>query len=178
MPSLKDYIAREVYGGSSTLPSKLKARYLNESTNALLLLRCSQMSRNPLRRFYCLRTLRRRYGIYCGRGAKIGMGLELPHPQGIVIGEAVVMGEGCRILQQVTLGSARKGDYKQGLQPHLGDRCLISAGAKVIGDVVLGDDVAVGANAVLLKDAPTGSTCVGVPARVVERRSPSSPLID
>lgn len=167
MLELKRYIEAEVYEGSKGLLGKLKARYLNESTNALLLLRCSLLSKSRIRRFYCTRALRRRYGIYCGKNAKIGIGLELPHPHGIIIGEAVVMGEACRILQQVTLGSARKGDYKLGLQPHLGDRCLLSAGAKIIGAVTLGDGVSVGANAVLLKDAPDGATCVGVPARII-----------
>lgn len=169
MPDLKQYINAEVYGGRRSLLGKFKCRYLEESSNALLLLRCSLHSRSRFRRFYCTRTLRRRYGIYCGKNAKIGLGLELPHPQGIIIGEAVVMGEGCRVYQEVTLGSARTGDYKLGLQPHLGNKCQLFAGSKIIGAVTLGDGVAVGANAVLLKDAPDGASCVGVPARVIEK---------
>ena len=171
MHAFKEYIVAEVYGGNCSLLNKLKSRYLNESTNALFMLRCLQFSKNKLRRFYCARTLRRRYGIYCGKGAKIGIGLELPHPQGIIIGEAVQMGDGCRIYQQVTIGSAREGDYKRGLQPQLGNRCQLFAGAKVIGAVTLGNNVAVGANAVLLQDAPDGATCVGVPARVIESKN-------
>lgn len=167
MPTLKEYIKVEVYGEHRSLLGKIKSRYLSESTNALLLLRCSQFSKNKLRRLYCTKTLRRRYGVYCGKETRIGIGLELPHPQGIVIGESVEIGDGCQIYQQVTLGSARKGDYKFGLQPRLGNRCRLFAGAKVIGDVTLGDNVTVGANAVLLRDAPDGTTCVGVPARVI-----------
>ena len=68
-------------------------------------------------------------------------------------------------MQQVTIGSSRGGN-KEGY-PTIGNRCFIAAGAKIIGNVTIGDDVVVGANAVVTKDIPSGSVVGGVPAKII-----------
>jgi serine O-acetyltransferase len=98
---------------------------------------------------------------------RIGGGLLLPHPNGIVIHPSVVIGPNCLIFQQVTLGMAHGG------VPTLGGHVDVGAGAKVIGRVRLGDHSNVGANAVVTIDVPEGSTAVGVPARIVGRAKAS-----
>lgn len=92
---------------------------------------------------------------------RIGGGLLLPHPNGIVIHPSVVIGPNCLIFQQVTLGMAHGG------VPLVGGHVDIGAGAKVIGPVCLADHSNVGANAVVMIDVPEGATAVGVPARII-----------
>lgn len=94
---------------------------------------------------------------------RIGGGLLLVHPNGIVIAPEVEIGPNCLILQQVTLGYGGK---VPGV-PKVGGHVDIGAGAKVLGGVTLGDHCKVGANAVVLCDVPPGATAVGVPARIV-----------
>jgi serine O-acetyltransferase len=94
-------------------------------------------------------------------GTKIGGGLLLAHPNGIVIHGDVVIGPNCLILQQVTLGD------RAGGVPKVGGHVDIGAGARILGNVIIGDHAKIGANAVVLEDVPPHSTAVGVPARIV-----------
>lgn len=103
-------------------------------------------------------------GCHIAPDARIGGGLYMPHPTGIVIGAGTVVGSHVTLFQQVTLG--RREPERAGV-PSLGDHCRISAGAKVLGDIALGDHVTVGANAVVLGDIPAGHTAVGIPARIL-----------
>ncbi|MFN4243210.1 MAG: serine O-acetyltransferase [Tepidisphaerales bacterium] len=100
---------------------------------------------------------------------RIGGGLLLVHPNGIVIAPDVEIGPNCLIFQQVTLGYGGK---VPGV-PKVGGHVDIGAGAKVLGGVTLGDHCKVGANAVVLCDVPPGATAVGVPARIVGPRTSS-----
>lgn len=100
-------------------------------------------------------------GAHIPLGCRIGGGLLLPHPNGIVIHPDVVVGPNCLIFQQVTLGAVHGG------VPRLGGHVDVGAGARILGAVVVGDDVVIGANAVVLEDVPAGATAVGVPARVI-----------
>jgi serine O-acetyltransferase len=95
--------------------------------------------------------------------AKIGGGLLLPHPTGIVIHPEAVIGANCLIFQGVTLGT---GPFP-GL-PRVGAGVDIGAGAKLLGGITIGDGAKIGANAVVLCDVPAGATAVGVPARNLE----------
>lgn len=115
--------------------------------------------------------LARRYGIFVSPDINIGLGLKLPHPNGIIIGKGCDIGENCTIFQQVTIGSARNGDFLLGKQPHiLNDVCLF-ASCKVIGDITVYNNCTIGANSVLLTDADEGGTYVGSPARKIETKS-------
>ena len=99
-----------------------------------------------------------------GRNAQFGPGFVLVHSLGVVINTSVKGGRGVRIEHQVTIGAER------GQSPVLGDDVFIGAGAKIVGNVRLGNHVRVGANAVVVDDVPDGATVVGIPARVVTRR--------
>src|SRR5262249_5866805 len=94
--------------------------------------------------------------------ATIGERLMLPHPNGVVIHAAVVIGDDCIIMQQVTIGQLSDTEM-----PVIGSRVYIGAGAKILGKVVVGDGARIGANAVVLCDVPAGWTAVGVPARLI-----------
>jgi serine O-acetyltransferase len=90
-------------------------------------------------------------------GVKIGGGLLLPHPNGVVIHPDASIGPNCLIFQQVTIVRNVK----------VGGHVDIGAGAKIIRPVSIGDHAKIGANAVVLTDVPPGATAVGVPARIL-----------
>lgn len=96
--------------------------------------------------------------------AQLGGGLLLPHPNGIVIHPAAVIGPNCLLFQQVTIGS---GGRRPGV-PVLGGHVDVGAGAKLLGGINIGDHAKIGANAVVLDDVPPGATAVGVPARCID----------
>jgi serine O-acetyltransferase len=81
------------------------------------------------------------------------------------LGTKTVIGENCNISQGVTIGQAGR-EGKQ-LTPIIGDRVYIGPGAKIFGGIKIGNDVAIGANAVLTKDLPDNAVAVGVPAKIV-----------
>lgn len=101
---------------------------------------------------------------------EVGGGLVLYHPVGVVIGSTVVVGSGCHLQQGVTLGAKHGG--RGAHEPHgptLGRDVHLGAGARVLGNVAIGDRVAVGANAVVITDVPSDCIAVGVPARFRSR---------
>ncbi len=98
-------------------------------------------------------------------GARIGKGLFIDHGMGIVIGETTIIGDNCTLYQNVTLGGTGKDKGKR--HPTIGNNVMIGSGAKVLGPFTVGDNSKIAANAVVLSEVPAGSTCVGVPARVV-----------
>lgn len=104
-------------------------------------------------------------GIEIHPAAKIAPGVFIDHGAGVVIGETAEVGEGTVIYQGCTLGGTGKQTGKR--HPTIGKNCVISAGAKVLGGITVGDCAKVGAGAVVLKDVPPHATVVGVPARVV-----------
>jgi serine O-acetyltransferase len=105
------------------------------------------------------------FGVDINPAARIGIGIMLDHGTGIVIGETVTIGDNCSLLQGVTLGGTGKetGDR----HPKIGDNVLISAGAKVLGNIKVGNCSRVGAGSVVLKDVPRETTVAGVPAKVI-----------
>jgi serine O-acetyltransferase len=98
---------------------------------------------------------------------RLGGGLLLPHPNGIVIHPDAQIGPNCLIFQQVTIGSTTGNDV-----PRIGTHVDIGAGAKLLGAITVGSHAKIGANAVVLRDVPAGATAAGIPAKIVgERRS-------
>lgn len=94
----------------------------------------------------------------------IGKGLSLPHNGlGVVISAKAVIGENCKILQQVTIG----GRGKHGT-PIIGNNVLIGAKASVMGGVCVGDNVQIGAHSLVLRDVPSNTTAVGIPAKIIK----------
>lgn len=97
--------------------------------------------------------------------ARIGKGIMFDHATGIVIGETAVVEDNVSIMQSVTLGGTGKeaGDR----HPKVRKGVLISAGAKILGNIEVGECAKVGAGSVVLKDVPPRSTVAGVPARII-----------
>jgi serine O-acetyltransferase len=106
-------------------------------------------------------------GIEIHPGAKIGERLFIDHGMGVVIGETAEIGNDVLIYQGATLGGTGKDKGKR--HPTIGNNVMISAGAKVLGPIKIGDNCKIGAGAVVLKDVPPNCTVVGVPGRIVRR---------
>jgi len=106
-------------------------------------------------------------GIEIHPGARIGKGFFIDHGMGVVIGETAEIGDDCLLYHGVTLGGVSLEKKKR--HPTLGNNVVIGTGAKILGAIEIGDNVQVGANAVVLKDVPPNSVVVGIPGRVVIR---------
>lgn len=106
-------------------------------------------------------------GIEIHPGAQIGRGLFIDHGMGVVIGETAILGDNVTLFQGVTLGGTGKETGKR--HPTIGQNVVIGAGAKVLGNINIGDNSYIGANAVVLKDVPHNSTVVGVPGHVTKQ---------
>jgi serine O-acetyltransferase len=100
-------------------------------------------------------------GIEIHPGAIIGQGLFIDHGMGVVIGETSIIGNNVTLFQGVTLGGTGKETGKR--HPTLGDNIVVGAGAKVLGNIIIGSHSYIGANAVVLKNVPENTTVVGVP---------------
>ncbi len=111
---------------------------------------------------------KRRTGIEIHPAAKIAPGVFIDHGDGVVIGETAEVGTGTVLYQGCTLGGTGKETGKR--HPTVGENCVISAGAKILGNITVGDYAKVGAGAVVLRDVPAHATVVGVPARIVRIR--------
>jgi serine O-acetyltransferase len=92
---------------------------------------------------------------------RLGGGLLLPHPNGVVIHPDAEIGPNCLLFQQVTLGTGKGG------VPRLEGHVDVGAGAKILGGVTIGSHAKIGANAVVVSDVPSRATAVGVPAKIV-----------
>jgi serine O-acetyltransferase len=119
----------------------------------------------PLR-FFVERFVEITTGISIPAQARIGKGLRIHHFGGLIVNSVAVIGEYCTIYHGVTLGD--RGGW--GGAPRVGDRVLIGAGAKLLGEIVIGDDCVIGANAVVRTSVPAEHVAVGVPAVVKKRR--------
>jgi serine O-acetyltransferase len=111
-------------------------------------------------------------GIEIHPGAIIGQDLVIDHGLGIVIGETAIIGNQVLIYQGVTLGAL---DIIQGKRhPTIEDNVMIGAGSKILGDIIIGKNSKIGANAVVLNDIPPGSVAVGNPAKIIKKDSAES----
>ena len=104
-------------------------------------------------------------GIEIHPGAQIGRRFFIDHGMGIVIGETAEIGDDVMLFHQVTLGGTGKDKRKR--HPTVENNVIISAGVKVLGPIVIGENSKIGANAVVLHDIPKNATAVGIPAKVV-----------
>jgi serine O-acetyltransferase len=105
------------------------------------------------------------FAVDINPAARIGIGIMLDHGTGIVIGETAAIGDNCSLLQGVTLGGTGKetGDR----HPKIGSNVMIGAGAKVLGNIKVGDCSRIASGSVVLKEVPRETTVAGVPAKVV-----------
>lgn len=116
-------------------------------------------------------------GVEIHPGASIGRRFFIDHGMGVVIGETATIGDDVMVYHGVTLGGRSMERGKR--HPTIGDRVTIGAGAKVLGPVLVGDDSAIGANAVVTRDIPPDSIATGIPAAVRPRAGAQrEPLVD
>jgi serine O-acetyltransferase len=108
-------------------------------------------------------------GIEIHPGATIGRRFFIDHGMGVVIGETAEIGDDCLLYQGVTLGGT--GNEKGKRHPTLGNGVVVGTGAKVLGDIRIGDYVKIGAGSVVVHPVPDHSTVVGIPGRVVRTRA-------
>jgi serine O-acetyltransferase len=105
-------------------------------------------------------------GIEIHPGATIGRRFFIDHGMGVVIGETAIVGDDVTLYQGVTLGGTSLNKGKR--HPTIGDRVVIGGGAKILGNITIGENCRIGAGSVVLRDVPADST-VGVPGHIVFR---------
>ncbi|MEO0757290.1 MAG: serine O-acetyltransferase [Cyanobacteria bacterium J06648_16] len=114
-------------------------------------------------------------GIEIHPSARLGRGVFIDHGMGVVIGETAIIGDETLIYQGVTLGGTGKEIGKR--HPTIGKRVVIGTGAKILGNIHIGNQARVGAGAVVLRNVPANCTAVGVPSRnVCECNTTTTPL--
>ena len=107
--------------------------------------------------------------------AKIGKNLFIDHGTGVVIGETTVIEDNVLIYQGVTLGGVSLTHGKR--HPTIKSGVVIGAGAKILGDIEIGEEAKIGANSVVVKPVPACSTAIGIPAHVIEKGRCKDPFM-
>lgn len=176
MDTLKEIIFKDYYRNTGVEATKMRLLklFLHRKNNPMKFIVCYRLAQhyqNASVLKYVTRFLYRhyaeKYNYEIPLGAAIGYGLRLPHwAGGIVMHANAIIGNNCEIMQGVTIGNnimKSRSDVAV-----IGDRVTIAAGAKVIGKVVIGDDVFIGANAVVNRDIPSNSIAGGIPAKILK----------
>lgn len=154
-----------------SLFDKFWCRYLNPELNSVYLIRRKQYLESRgrigilLSRFYHVK-LMRRYGIHMTPGTEIGVGLRIAHPTSIVV-TLCKIGDNFTIYQNCTIGQKK---YQSGLFPTIGNNVTMYAGSQIIGEVNVVDNVIIGANATLLKNADESGVYCGTPAVLIKSK--------
>jgi serine O-acetyltransferase len=117
-------------------------------------------------------------GVEIHPGATIGRRFFIDHGMGVVIGETAIIGDDVLMYHNVTLGGTSLSKTKR--HPTIENGVLIGMGAKILGDITIGAQARIGANAVVIRDVPPDSTAVGIPARIVgqEKNLALAPVMD
>ena len=133
-----------------------------------------QRGRRDLAYFFQMRSSEV-FGVDIHPAARIGKGIMIDHAHSIVIGETAVVGDNVSMLHSVTLGGTGKEDEDR--HPKIGDGVLIGAGAKVLGNIRIGNCARIAAGSVVLTEVPPRKTVAGVPARIVGEAGCAQPAI-
>ena len=115
------------------------------------------------------------FGVDIHPGATLGRGIMIDHAHSIVIGETAVVGDNVSMLHSVTLGGT--GKEEQDRHPKIGDGVLIGAGAKVLGNIKVGECSRIAAGSVVLAEVPSCKTVAGIPAKIVGEAGCDQPSI-
>lgn len=115
-------------------------------------------------------------GIEIHPGATIGEGFFIDHGMGVVIGETAIIGDNVLLYQGVTLGGTSLQKVKR--HPTLGNNVVVGVGAKLIGDITIGENSKIGAGSVVVDSVSPNATVVGVPGRVVAVRNPDTDTVE
>lgn len=147
-----------------------RALFVNRFTNRVRAKSQSRIFRAPWAVVYRFmhRYCRNIYGIELTHTGDIGRRLSIHHHMGVAVHNNVQIGDDCILRQGVTIGMLVKSDHRAA--PIIGHRVDIGAGAKILGNVRIGNDVTIGANAVVVRDVPDGWAALGNPARIVRLR--------
>lgn len=175
MPYLKEDLKR-YFGIKTSIIVKIKRIIFTQAIWATIIYRAGSWCNNHKEEKFWLRFIlpflsiiqlfiETATGISLPFTANIGKGLYIGHFGGIVISHLAIIGEYCNLSQGVSIGQAGR----EGVQhvPVIGDRVFIGPGAKIFGKIQIGNDVAIGANAVVTKDLPDMAVAVGVPAKII-----------
>lgn len=114
---------------------------------------------------YLSEKAKRKTGIEIHPGATIGRSLFIDHGSGVVIGETTIIGNNVTIFHGVTLGGTGKEKGKR--HPTIEDNVYIGCGAKILGNITIGENAKIGANAVVLKNVDKNTTIVGIPGKSI-----------
>ncbi len=151
------------YNPGSALRAAALCATLN-SIHAVILIRFQiWCARHRLPTLFAAKLLFWGFGIEISKQARIGPGLRLPHPMGLIIAPGTVVGDNCDLYADVRLVLAH--GSRQG--PILGDHVFLGDGAKVVGAVRVGDHAIIGVSSVVTRDIPAHATAVGIPAKVI-----------
>lgn len=164
--SVKQLIISDLYRytGRVCLSSFLSTYIKSPGFNFTVWFRlCSEFDFSLMK--YLLSRKRVKYGIDIYSKTKIGKGFYIGHFGTIIVSSQAVIGDNCNISQGVTIGMMSRGD-KKGV-PVIGNCVYMGPGAKLIGKIRIGSNVAIGANAVVIDDVPDDGVVVGVPGRVI-----------
>lgn len=112
------------------------------------------------------------FGIELPYKLKIGRGLALHHGQSLVINDRSIIGSNCRIRHSTTIGNKQNTDGTYSKSPVIGNNVDIGSNVCIIGPIVIGDNVKIGAGSVVVKDVPSDSIVVGNPAKILSMRQP------
>jgi len=110
------------------------------------------------------------WGIELPRKLKVGKRLSLYHGHALVINQGVVIGDNCTLRNSTTIGHKKLSDGSFSKCPRIGNNVDIGANVCIIGDIVIGDNVIIGAGSVVTKSFPSDCTVVGNPARILEKK--------
>ena len=170
-PDIVDCAARDliaVYDRDPACTSHLQAFLYFKGFLAIQTHRCANAlfrEGRDLLAFHLQNRASELFGVDINPAARVGCGLMLDHATGFVVGETARIGDDCSILQGVTLGGTGKDG--QDRHPKIGNGVLIGAGAKILGNIEIGDRAKIAAGSVVLKPVPAGCTVAGIPAKPV-----------
>ena len=166
----RECIRCEVYGNRNlNFVEKALCKYFQSSTNCVYLIRkmmylydCGKINR--LRSLVIRKQLINKYAVHIYPTALIGKGLNIPHPCSIVINGRAVIGENFTIRQNCTIG-VKDVEDEYGPAPKIGNNVNMGAHSILLGDIMVTDDVLIGANSLLISDAAVPGVYVGSPAK-------------
>ena len=169
MKKLIETIKKDLYryDGASSIKELLKVYFTEIGANYMVWFRITQRFPNIITKMI-LRRKMIKYGIEIYHTTKIGEGFYIGHFGGIVVNPMVKIGKNCNISHGVTIGLGIK-DEQNGF-PIIGDNVFIGPGAKIFGDVKIGNNVAIGANSVVTKSFEDNVTIAGVPATIISTK--------